>query len=192
MSDAVEAAGVPGVLETTCAYDTVGVYVDSAVFDPSSLDECIEQLGPCPAESTGRNHTVPVCYGFGPDLSEVCERLSLTRDRFIALHTSVPYKCFAIGFSPGFPYLGRLPEELRGMPRMASPRTRVPAGSVAVTGSQTAIYPQETPGGWALVGRTPLELVNLRDAYFPIRAGDTVTFEPIDELEFSRMEGRRL
>jgi len=192
LSDAVDAARVPGVLETVCAYDTIGVYVDPTVFDRDRFETVAEALRPAAVEDGARRHTVPVCYDLGPDLPEVCDRLGLTPKRFAELHSGLAYKCFAIGFSPGFPYLGWLPEELRGVPRQESPRVRVPAGSVAITGTQTGIYPQETPGGWALIGRTPLELVNLRDEYFPIHAGDTIAFERINETAFRAMEGRRL
>ena len=193
LCDAVAAAGIPGVTEAVCAYDTVAVYSEHGALDVGALAEWAAKTAP---ETIGagcrRTHVVPVCYSMGPDLGSVCERLGLTGDEVRALHCSVEYRCFAVGFSPGFPYLGRLPEGLTGVPRMPSPRVRVPAGSVGITGTQTGIYPQETPGGWALIGRTPLELVNLREGYFPIAAGDCVKFEPIDERDFVKMEGSRL
>src|SRR5206468_7095395 len=101
------------------------------------------------------------------------------------------YVVYAIGFCPGFPYLGYLPKELAGVPRLTSPRLTVEAGSVGLTGRQTGIYTEARPGGWNIVGRTPLELVNVKDGYFPPRTGDEVVFERIDETEFRRLQGTR-
>ena len=102
------------------------------------------------------------------------------------------YTVYAIGFCPGFPYLGYLPAPLCGVPRLASPRLRVEPGSVGLTGRQTGIYTEARPGGWNLIGRTPLVLVDVADGYFPLRTGDRVRFEPIDRADFVRLEGRRL
>ena len=108
------------------------------------------------------------------------------------LIVSLVYTVYAIGFCPGFPYLGYLPEKLTGVPRLESPRLKVEAGSGGLTGRQTGIYTEMRPGGWNIVGRTPLELVNVADGYFPIRTGDRVQFEPIDERRFQKMTGKRL
>src|SRR5205085_9461144 len=99
---------------------------------------------------------------------------------------------YAIGFCPGFPYLGYLAPELCGVPRLPSPRPRVEPGSVGLTGRQTGLYPLVRPGGWNLIGRTPLELVHLADGYFPLHTGDRVRFRPITADEFDRLCGRRL
>jgi inhibitor of KinA len=104
----------------------------------------------------------------------------------------VDYTVWAIGFCPGFPYLGYLCPELCGVPRLPSPRLRVETGTVGLTGRQTGIYTEPRPGGWNLIGRTPLELVNVKDGYFPLRTGDRVRFERIDEAEFGRLQGQRL
>jgi inhibitor of KinA len=104
----------------------------------------------------------------------------------------VAYTVYAIGFSPGFPYLGYLPEALCGVPRLDAPRVRVDAGSVGLTGRQTGIYPQVRPGGWNLIGRTPLRLVDIADGYFPLRTGDRVRFTRIDESTFQQLKGERL
>ena len=110
----------------------------------------------------------------------------------IRCHAGTDYVVYAIGFCPGFPYLGYLPPELCGVPRLPAPRLRVEAGSVGLTGRQTGIYTQARPGGWNLVGRTPLVLVDVADGYFPLRTGDRVQFERIDEAEFQRLQGQRL
>ena len=113
-------------------------------------------------------------------------------EEVIRLHAETIYTVYAIGFCPGFPYLGYLPPALCGVPRLETPRLRVEAGSVGLTGRQTGIYTEERPGGWNLIGRTPLELVNVREGYFPLRTGDRVQFERIDEGEFGRRRGQRL
>ena len=110
----------------------------------------------------------------------------------IALHSGTEYTVYAIGFCPGFPYLGYLPEALCGVPRLPSPRLRVPPGSVGLTGRQTGIYPLPRPGGWNLIGRTPLILVDPAAGYFPLRVGDRVHFHRIGEAEYRRREGDRL
>ncbi len=125
-------------------------------------------------------------------MGRVREQTGLTADEVIALHTAAEYTVYAIGFCPGFPYLGYLPPALAGVPRLESPRPRVEAGSVGLTGRQTGIYTEVRPGGWNLIGRTPLELVNVADGYFPLRTGDRVWFTRIDEAEFGRLQGERL
>src|SRR5207253_10458487 len=99
---------------------------------------------------------------------------------------------YAIGFCPGFPYLGYLVPQLSGVPRLPAPRLRVEVGSVGLTGRQTGIYTEPRPGGWNLLGRTPLELVHVADGYFPLRTGHRVRFEAIDLPEFDRLAGKRL
>jgi inhibitor of KinA len=126
------------------------------------------------------------------DLDRVAHHTGLPLDRVIDLHTSQPFSVYAIGFSPGFPYLGYLPKQLEGVPRLASPRMRVEPGSVGLTGRQTGLYPLLRPGGWNIIGRTPLEMVNVEDGYFPLQVGDTVQFQRIDLAEFERLEGTRL
>ena len=119
----------------------------------------------------GKRLVIPVLYD-GEDLEDVAVRLGLNVAEVIALHSGAEYDVFAIGFQPGFPYAGYLPPALSGLARRDTPRLRVPAGSVAIAGRQTGIYPAESPGGWHLLGRTPLCIVDLDQGYFPIRAGD--------------------
>lgn len=123
---------------------------------------------------------IPVRYGgdHGPDLADVAERTGLTLERVVEAHASVDYDCFFLGFAPGFGYLGLLPQELE-LPRRDEPRTRVPAGSVAIAGRQTAVYPSATPGGWHLIGRTEAALWDVeRDPPALLAPGDTVRFVP--------------
>jgi inhibitor of KinA len=140
----------------------------------------------------GRLLQIPCCYELERDLDRVAGHAGLSRGEVIRLHSETEYTVYAIGFCPGFPYLGYLPPELCGVPRLSKPRLRVEAGSVGLTGRQTGIYTEGKPGGWNLIGRTPLELVNVADGYFPLRTGDRVRFARIDRTEYERLEGRRL
>jgi KipI family sensor histidine kinase inhibitor len=136
--------------------------------------------------STARECVIPVCYAqeFGPDLADVAASCGLETQKVIDLHASGDYRVAMIGFAPGFPYLLGLDPRLV-MPRRADPRQQVPAGSVAIGGAQTGIYPDCLPGGWQLIGRTPLRLFDL-DAQTPslLTAGDRVRFRAIDAAEF--------
>jgi inhibitor of KinA len=126
------------------------------------------------------------------DMARVCERTGLTTDEVIRLHTSTEFTVYAIGFVPGFPYLGYVPPKLCGVDRLPSPRLRVEPGSVGLTGRQTGIYPLARPGGWNLIGRTPRVIVDVVAGFFPLRVGDRVRFERIDETEYRRQEGEQL
>ncbi len=131
---------------------------------------------------------IPVCYGgeFGPDLEQVALHAGLTPEEVVRRHGSVLHRVYLIGFSPGFPYLGGLPESL-AMPRRATPRTSVPAGSVGIANGQSCIYPLATPGGWNLIGRTPRKLFRTEvDPPSLLRAGDRVKFRAIARDEFAR------
>jgi inhibitor of KinA len=126
----------------------------------------------------GRLISVPVFYGGrnGPDLEEVATFAGLTPRDAIRLHSGTEYRVYFLGFAPGFPYLGTVPEPI-AMPRLATPRARVPAGSVGIAGGQTGIYPDDSPGGWRIIGRTPLRLYDAeRQPPFLFRPGDRVRF----------------
>jgi inhibitor of KinA len=140
----------------------------------------------------GPLHSIPCCYEMQLDLARVAEHTGLTAEEVIRLHTGTEYTVHAIGFCPGYPYLGYLPPQLCGVPRLPTPRLRVEAGSVGLAGRQTGIYTEVRPGGWNLIGRTPLQLVDLADGYFPLRVGDRIRFQRIDEAEFRRLQGERL
>jgi inhibitor of KinA len=136
-----------------------------------------------------RQLEIPVCYGgeFGPDLGEVAATHGIAPERVIELHTSATYIVYFLGFTPGFAYLGELPQELV-TPRLPSPRKRVPAGSVGIAGNQTGVYPFETPGGWRLLGRTPLAMFRTdRDGLSLLSIGDHVRFVPIAREQFAEL-----
>jgi inhibitor of KinA len=205
LAAAVRQAGPPWLLDVVQAYTSVAVFFDlDSPLSPAgrgafgthfvAVADYLRSLAVATTsvESQGRLHHIPCCYAFGPDLARVAEHTGLSIDEVIRLHADTEYTVYAIGFCPGFPYLGYLPERLTGVPRLPAPRLRVEAGSVGLTGRQTGIYTEERPGGWNLVGRTPLELVRVRDGYFPLRTGDRVRFQPIDEAEFRRLQEQRL
>jgi inhibitor of KinA len=133
---------------------------------------------------------IPVCYGpeFGPDLEDVAVLHKLTPERIIELHSSTTYLVYFLGFAPGFAYLGELPAELV-TPRLPTPRRRVPPGSVGIAGSQTGVYPLATPGGWRLLGRTPLAMFRPdRPGLSLVSTGDHVRFTPISAERFAVLE----
>lgn len=188
----VRQRAIPGVLDVITAYRSVAVLVDWEHHDPADIRAWLREI-PLRIDETepGRLHVIPTLYD-GADLADVARVREIGIPEVIAAHSSREYRVFAVGFQPGFPYAGYLPETLSGLPRRDIPRTAVPAGSVAIAGRQTGIYPKSSPGGWHLLGRTPLCLVDVEDAYFPIRAGDRIRFEPIDEDAFRSLEDRRL
>jgi inhibitor of KinA len=137
-----------------------------------------------------RRVEIPVCYGgeFGPDLTEVCAMRGIAPARAIELHASVEYLVYFLGFVPGFAYLGELPNELV-TPRLAAPRKRVPAGSVGIAGNQSGVYPFATPGGWRLLGRTPVKMFRAdREDLSLLSIGDRVRFAPISAERFAALE----
>jgi KipI family sensor histidine kinase inhibitor len=137
-----------------------------------------------------RHVEIPVCYGgeFGPDLAEVCAIHGLTPAQAIELHAAAEYLVYFLGFVPGFAYLGELPEALV-TPRLAVPRRRVPAGSVGIAGNQTGVYPFATPGGWRLIGRTPVAMFRVeREGFSLLAIGDRVRFTPISAERFGALE----
>jgi inhibitor of KinA len=137
-----------------------------------------------------RRLEIPVCYGgeFGPDLENVAAAHGVKTERVIELHSSQSYHAYFLGFAPGFAYLGDLPEALT-TPRLATPRKKVPAGSVGIAGKQTAVYPFATPGGWNLLGRTPLQMFRVdREPMEFVDVGDEVKFQPITREEFAKLE----
>ena len=187
-SEAVRARAIPGVVDVTLAYATAAVYLDPDRVEPSEVEQILRAIPILPGRREGRLIRLPVLYD-GDDLGEVAHRVDLTQAEVVERHRSTDYTVFALGFLPGFPYCGYLVGPLAGLPRRTTPRVRVPAGSVAIAGRQTGIYPQESPGGWWILGRTPLRIVDLATGDFPIRAGDRLRFEAIDPGQYWGMLG---
>ncbi|HKA07908.1 MAG TPA: allophanate hydrolase subunit 1 [Gemmataceae bacterium] len=190
---AVRAANLPWLVDVVSAYASVGVYFDPEQANLSTVRTELSRIKPGTAETVpGPTHVIPCCYEMQLDLARVAEHTNLTPEEVIAAHAGSEYTVYAIGFCPGFPYLGYLPPALTGVPRIPSPRLRVESGSVGLTGRQTGLYPLARPGGWNLIGLTPLQLVSVEDGYFPLRPGDRVRFQRIDEAEYKRLKGERL
>jgi inhibitor of KinA len=197
---ALERAAIPGVTELAPAYTTIGVFFDPARIarddGESSAFEALEtriEHAIKTASKPGRFWTaatpvieVPVCYEaeFAPDLAAVAEHAGLSQDEVIQRHSSASYRVTCVGFTPGFPYLSGLPTEL-ATTRRATPRKEIPAGAVAIGGTQTGIYPRKSPGGWNIIGRTPLRLFDVeRNPPSLFRAGDHIRFRKISRNEF--------
>lgn len=132
---------------------------------------------------------IPTAYGgaFGEDIDFVAEHNGISVEKVVNIHSSTDYLIYMLGFTPGFPYLGGMSEQIE-TPRLKTPRTKIPAGSVGIAGKQTGIYPIESPGGWQLIGRTPIRLYDAkRDTPIILHAGDYLRFMPIDEDEYKRI-----
>ena len=188
-------ASLPGVLDLVPAYATLAVHYDPVAWSggEAALHEALTRELLRLWKGAGRASTppprqveIPVCYGgaFGPDLAEVASLCGLSEEEVIARHTAATYRIYMIGFSPGFAYLGGLDATIAA-PRRATPRTRVPAGSVGIAGMQTGIYPVATPGGWQIIGQTPMRLF-LPEREHPclLGPGDRLRFIPVDAEAF--------
>jgi inhibitor of KinA len=191
LARSIRDAAVPHVRDVVVGYASVTVYFDPLNVDPLALEarlrQSVENLPPRP-HVEGASIDVPVCYGgeFGPDLAEVAVSAGVSESEVIALHSGVTYRVYVVGFVPGFAYMARVDPRL-ALGRRSTPRTRVPAGSVAIAGGQTGIYPVETPGGWHLIGRTYVKPYDpARADPFLFRPGDLVRFHPITTDEFER------
>jgi inhibitor of KinA len=197
---AVRAANPPWLQDVVPAYGSVGVFFNADQITSAAVSEWLHSPltthplthSPTHHSPLTTHHTIPVCYELALDMPRVCSHCGLTPDDIIRLHTSTEFTVYAIGFVPGFPYLGYLPPQLCGVARLPSPRVRVEAGSVGLTGRQTGIYPLARPGGWNLIGRTPLVIVDVAAGFFPLAVGDVVRFERIDEQRYQELEGERL
>lgn len=182
----------PGVRELVPTYRSMAIYFDPSELDLDRFMGELEALLPhveTPDRSSVRKVTIPVCYGgqFGPDLENVASLHGITSDEVIRIHSTGEYYCYMLGFTPGFPYLGGMDKSIAA-PRLESPREVIPAGSVGIAGTQTGIYPIESPGGWQLIGRTPLKLFDAgRTPPILLEAGIWITFSPIAETEFERI-----
>ncbi|MGA7826629.1 MAG: 5-oxoprolinase subunit PxpB [Geobacteraceae bacterium] len=189
---------VPGIREVVPSYRSLLILFDPLLLSRKELRETVVRLSRevdagRANPQRGKEIQLPVCYGgiFGPDLEFVANHNGLSPDEVIALHSRESYPVYMLGFLPGFPYLGGLPPELV-TPRLQTPRQKVAAGSVGIAGNQTGVYPLESPGGWRIIGRTPLRLFDpFRVEPFLVSPGDRVRFKPIDRKDYARMESSR-
>jgi inhibitor of KinA len=193
---AIMASDIPGVTDIVPAFASVTVHYDPLRIRRTGSKSPYEQLISALREQLDgvrvedlpepRLVEIPVCYGgtLGPDLTDLAEQHNLSTDDVVRLHSSAVYLVYMVGFMPGFAYLGGLPERI-ATPRRASPRTAVPAGSVGIGGQQSGVYPLESPGGWNLIGRTPLQIFDItRDEQTLLATGDRVRFVPITLRQF--------
>nr|WP_148932081.1 5-oxoprolinase subunit PxpB [Paenibacillus methanolicus] len=190
---------VPAFASLTVHYDPIALHArhGTAVREAGGsfgyVSRCLAELiqaGGHAAVAQARIVDIPVCYGaeLGPDLGEVAAHSALTEEEVIAIHAAGDYTVYMIGFAPGFPYLGGLSPRI-ATPRQATPRLAIPAGSVAIGGGQTGVYPLATPGGWRIIGRTPIRLFRPEEPIPSfLRAGDRVRFRPITRKEYDRYE----
>jgi inhibitor of KinA len=187
LAESLRVAAVPGVRDIVPTFRSVAVYFDPLKTETGRLVKLIESSAGTGSviPAAAAPIRVPVCYGgeFGPDLADVAAFAGIEPLEVVALHASRPYRVFMLGFLPGFAYMGAVDPRIAA-PRRTSPRVRVPAGSVGIAGAQTGIYPADSPGGWQIIGRTPLKPFDLeRAAPCLFAAGDAVQFYPIGEGE---------
>jgi inhibitor of KinA len=191
----IEQKGVPGVVETVPTYRALQVYYDPAVVGFDALCATLATLAEQASATTmppAREVELPCCYGgeLGPDLEPAARRLELPEDELVRLHAGAEYLVYFIGFTPGLPYMTGAPARLT-IPRLDTPRVKVPAGTVGIGGIQCCVYSVESPGGFWLLGRTPLRLYD-PTAPEPIllRPGDRVRFRAVDRTEFDDIAAR--
>jgi len=188
---ALREAAHPAVVEIVPAFSALMVEFDPVRIRPEQVEQLVRRAlaRTSGAPAAPRTVEIPVAYGgdFGPDLDAVAAHTGLPPHEVIARHSGAEYRVFCLGFSPGFPYLGGLDPALH-TPRLKEPRVRVPAGSVGIGGEQTGVYPSESPGGWQLIGRTPIPLFDpLREEPALLHPGDRVRFVPVDPVRFEEL-----
>lgn len=188
---AIQAEAIEGIIETVPTYRSLLIIYNPIILPIEDLKKRLkrieEELQQTPLQEPKLTR-IPVVYGgiYGPDLEGVAKFLQTTPEEVIRLHCSKPYLIYMIGFMPGYPYMGELPQELV-TPRLKTPRLVVPKGSVAIAQRQTGIYSMESPGGWQILGRTPVELFNPeKDPPALLQMGDFVRFYPISDKEFRK------
>ena len=190
----IKALQLEGIIELVPTYCALLVEYDAMLYSYSEICNIIE-----PTLEEGMTNTtnelvivveVPTVYGgeFGPDLSFVASHNHLSEDEVISIHSGTDYLVYMLGFIPGFTYLGGMDPRI-ATPRLSSPRTLIPAGSVGIAGEQTGTYPSDSPGGWQIIGRTPVTMYDMSKAQAALlKAGDYVRYVPIDESEFHRIK----
>ena len=199
LAKAIQTAAVPGVRDVVPTYRSVAIHFDPLRSDYDALvarvNRWMEDGSPYRSEARPAYRDtppvrVPVCYSseFGPDLPDVAAFAAVSEAEAVRLHTSRIYRVFMLGFMPGFPYMGIVDQRIAA-PRLSTPRVRVPVGSVGIAGMQTGIYSVSTPGGWRIIGRTPLKPFDLsRGEPVLFKPGDAVQFYAIDPGEYARFE----
>jgi inhibitor of KinA len=195
VAEALRGASLAGVIDIVPTAHSIGVYLDP-LRAPGDIEARVARLAaeakPAPARH-GAAIEVPVCYGgsFGPDLADVAGFAGISTGAVIAMHTARSYRVQMLGFAPGFAYMAAVDPRI-AMPRRPTPRLTVAAGSVGIAGAQTGVYPFDSPGGWQIIGRTPLRVSDFdRPRPFLFAAGDTVRFRAIDEATFATLASEK-
>lgn len=190
----IQQAHIRGIIEWVPTYITITIYYDPLVISYRELSFLLyERYEQQENEVSVLNHRtviIPVKYGgkWGPDLSNVASHNSLSETEVISIHSEATYLVYMLGFAPGFPYLGGMSSRI-ATPRLATPRTQISAGSVGIADQQTGIYPLSTPGGWRIIGRTPIQLFDPnRNPPILLQMGDYICFRPISDEEYHRIE----
>ncbi|MEX6632985.1 5-oxoprolinase subunit PxpB [Hyphococcus lacteus] len=187
---------VNGIIDAVAGIDSVTIKFNPSILSAHDAHKRLEQLSEgagMTAPMPNPKIEIPVCYGgeYGPDLEPLCNELDLTQEAIIERHTNAPYRVLAVGFAPGFAYLGPT-DQILHCNRHKTPRPQVPAGSVGIAGSMTGVYPLQSPGGWQIIGRTPATLFDPdADQPFIFTPGTEVHFKPVDAKTFSTLEGAR-
>ena len=184
----IVAENLPGIVELVPTYSSFVIHFDPMAVSYDGLKKCvlrIETMDFLEVNESKRIVVLPTLYGdsYGPDLESVAQETGYSVEEVIAIHSEKEYLVYGLGFSPGFPYLGDLPSGL-ACPRLPSPRLEVPAGSVAIAESQTGVYPVASPGGWRLIGKTPLKLFDeYRESPALVEPGDYLKFDPLASID---------
>ncbi|MFU0826738.1 MAG: Sensor histidine kinase inhibitor, KipI family [Lachnoclostridium sp.] len=184
---------IKGIVEMVPTFRSLLIYYDPLVISYEKLCKYIRSASKTKGNiknDSRRIIEIPVCYGgqYGEDLAFVAEYAGMSKEEVIRIHSGRDYRIYMLGFLPGFPYLGGMDSRLT-TPRLPNPRTLIPAGSVGIGGEQTGIYPVASPGGWRLIGRTPLKLYDSeREKTTLYQAGDYIRFRPVDEEEYHRIK----
>lgn len=184
---------IEGVVDAIPAFCSLLINYDPRVITFDELKKRLEalvKLDVKTGEEKKRIFEIPVCYGgeYGPDIANIAKNAGLTEEEVIEIHSSRDYLIYMLGFLPGFCYLGGLDERIH-TPRLSNPRIKINAGSVGIGGSQTGIYPLDSPGGWQLMGMTPVKTYDPgREIPILVEAGDYIRFVPVDEEEYKRIK----
>lgn len=189
---ALLSASLPWLRDTLPAYDSLLIVFDIRQVDNHQVYHALRQLNVASEASQvgGTRHTLPVWYGAptANDIKHIATQSGLSADDVIACHLQSSYRVFAVGFAPGFAYMGEVDDRI-ACPRLNTPRDKVPQGAVAIADNQTAVYPQSSPGGWNLLGLCPLSMFDGSETYTSrLAVGDVVTFEAIDESTYREMK----
>lgn len=191
---AIQKESLAGIIDLVPTYRSILVKYNPLESSLSDIEKRLrlleKRLEVNPVESAGSVIELPVVYGgkYGPDLNYVAEYNRLSPVQVIQIHSNITYPVYMMGFSPGFPYLGGIPERI-STPRLDTPRLAIAAGSVGIADNQTGIYPTESPGGWRIIGRTPIQLFNpMANPPTVVEIGDSIRFIPIPEENFKEIE----